>query len=121
MRWIVMKRYVWITSIEVDLIPDNKTKCTPYEVRQTQSIANPCFKFSVEIMVAIAALKSTIAWIWTWVINDFIAACGVITVFMTVAAINVAICYLLCIPFYYRGKSMRVWLHRRNPAKSWLP
>ena len=71
-------------------------------------------------MVTIAALKSAIAWIWTWVINDFIAACGVITVFMTVAAINVAI-YLLYIPFYYRGKSMRVWLHRLNPAKSWLP
>lgn len=50
-------------------------------------------------MVTIAALKSAIAWIWTWVINDFVTASGVLSVFMTVATINVAI-YLVFIPFY---------------------
>ncbi|KAL3470360.1 major facilitator superfamily domain-containing protein [Aspergillus californicus] len=73
-----------------------------------------CHKeLSVEIMIAIAALKSCIAWIWTWVINDFITASGLLSVFMTVATINVAI-YLLCIPFYLKGKDVRIWLHRKN-------
>ena len=70
-------------------------------------------QLSVEIMVTIAALKSAIAWIWTWVINDFITACGVLTVFMTVASINVAV-YLSYIPFYYYGKRIRQWLHRKD-------
>ncbi|KAJ5086586.1 hypothetical protein NUU61_007893 [Penicillium alfredii] len=70
-------------------------------------------ELSVEIMVTIAALKSCIAWIWTWVINDFITTCGVLSVFMTVAAINVAI-YLIYIPFYYRGKQIRLWVHQKN-------
>ncbi|KAJ5099396.1 hypothetical protein N7532_006397 [Penicillium argentinense] len=35
--------------------------------------------------------ESAIAWIWTWFINDFITTCGVTSVFMTVAAIHVAI------------------------------
>lgn len=64
-------------------------------------------------MVTIAALKSAIAWIWTWVINDFVTASGALSVFMTVAAINVAI-YLIYIPFYYRGKQVRMWIHRAN-------
>lgn len=64
-------------------------------------------------MVTIAALKSCIAWIWTWVINDFVTSHGVTVVFMTVAAINVAI-YLLCIPFYYKGKGVRLWLQRQT-------
>lgn len=64
-------------------------------------------------MITIAALKSAIAWIWTWVINDFIDSCGVLSVFMTVATINVAI-YLTCIPFYLKGKEIRLWLHRKN-------
>lgn len=70
-------------------------------------------QLSVEIMVTIAALKSAIAWIWTWVINDFITECGVLSVFMTVAAINIAI-YLTYIPFYYKGKRIRLWIHRKN-------
>ncbi|CAG8189118.1 unnamed protein product [Penicillium olsonii] len=73
-----------------------------------------CHKeLSVEIMVTIAALKSCIAWIWTWVINDFITASGVLSVFMTVAAINVAV-YLAYIPFYLKGKDIRIWLHRKD-------
>lgn len=64
-------------------------------------------------MVTIAALKSAIAWIWTWVINDFITDCGVLTVFMVVATINVVI-YLIYIPFYLKGKKIRMWLHRKN-------
>ena len=64
-------------------------------------------------MVTIAALKSCIAWIWTWVINDFITSSGALSVFMTVAAINVAI-YLLYIPFYFKGKAIRVWIHEAN-------
>ncbi|CAG7943208.1 unnamed protein product [Penicillium nalgiovense] len=73
-----------------------------------------CHKeLSVEIMVTIAALKSCIAWIWTWVINDFITSSGVLSVFMTVAAINVAV-YLVCIPFYLKGKDIRIWLHRKD-------
>ena len=64
-------------------------------------------------MVTIAALKSAIAWIWTWVINDFITSTGVLSVFMTVATINVVI-YLSYIPFYFKGKEIRLWLHRKN-------
>lgn len=64
-------------------------------------------------MITIAALKSCIAWIWTWVINDFIDASGLLSVFMTVATINVVI-YLLYLPFYLKGKEMRIWLHNKN-------
>ncbi|KAJ5183081.1 hypothetical protein N7492_000697 [Penicillium capsulatum] len=70
-------------------------------------------ELSVEIMVTIAALKSCIAWIWTWVINDFVTARGVTAAFMTVAAINVTI-YLFCVPFYYQGKRVRWFLHRQK-------
>ncbi|KAJ5774896.1 Major facilitator superfamily domain general substrate transporter [Penicillium paradoxum] len=78
------------------------------------SYALDCHKeLSVEIMVTIAALKSCIAWIWTWVINDYITSDGVLSVFMTVAAINVVV-YLFCIPFYIKGKDMRIWLHRKD-------
>ena len=73
-----------------------------------------CHKeLSVEIMVTIAALKSLIAWIWTWEINNFINSAGALSVFMTVAAINVAV-YLTCIPFYLWGKRWRLWLHRKD-------
>ncbi|KAL4783735.1 major facilitator superfamily domain-containing protein [Aspergillus varians] len=73
-----------------------------------------CHKeLSIEVMITNAALKSAIAWIWTWVINDFITASGVLSVFMTVATINVAI-YLCYIPFYFKGKQMRIWLHNKN-------
>lgn len=64
-------------------------------------------------MVTTAALKSCIAWIWTWVINEFITARGALVVIMTLAAINVLV-YLMCIPFYLKGKQIRLWLHRRD-------
>lgn len=70
-------------------------------------------ELSVEIMVTIASLKSLIAWIWTWEINNFIDASGPLTVFMTVAAINVVV-YLTSIPFYLYGKRWRLWLHRKD-------
>ncbi|KIW99597.1 uncharacterized protein Z518_11010 [Rhinocladiella mackenziei CBS 650.93] len=68
---------------------------------------------SVEIMVTIASLKSLIAWIWTWEINNFIDSNGVLTVFMTVASINVVV-YLVCILFYLRGKRIRLWLQQKD-------
>lgn len=64
-------------------------------------------------MVTIAALKSCIAWIWTWVINDYMTSSGVLSVFMTVAAINVVV-YLVYILFYLKGKDIRIWLHRKD-------
>ena len=64
-------------------------------------------------MVTIAALKSAIAWIWTWVINDFVTSSGLLSVLMTVATINVLI-YLLYIPFHFKGKQIRVWIHSKN-------
>jgi hypothetical protein len=64
-------------------------------------------------MVTIAALKSLIAWIWTWEINNFITARGVLTVYMIVATINVVI-YMSFIIFYFRGKQIRLWIQRKN-------
>lgn len=64
-------------------------------------------------MVAVASLKSLIAWIWTWVINDWLARDGPLTVFCVVAAVNVAV-YLTTIGIYMKGKSIRVWLHHRD-------
>jgi len=64
-------------------------------------------------MVSIASLKSAIAWIWTWVINDFIAAKGEMTVFLVIAGVNMGV-YLLTIPLYLKGKSIRIWLHETN-------
>jgi len=62
-------------------------------------------------MVTISCLKSLIAWIWTWCVNDWLASEGMMVVFMTVAAVNVAL-YLSTIVFYYRGKRFRMWIQR---------
>jgi hypothetical protein len=70
-------------------------------------------KLSVELMVTVASLKSAIAWIWTWVINDFVAASGGLVVFMTIAAVNVAV-YMITILMYYKGKTIRIWLHKKD-------
>lgn len=44
-----------------------------------------CHKvLSGELMVTISCLKSCIAWIWTWVVNDWIVADGMMTVFMSI-------------------------------------
>jgi hypothetical protein len=64
-------------------------------------------------MVSIASLKSLIAWIWTWVINDWLARDGPLVMFCTVAAVNVA-AYLTTIVFYTKGKSVRLWLHEKD-------
>lgn len=64
-------------------------------------------------MVTISCLKSLIAWIWTWVVNDWLVADGIMVVFMTVAAINVAV-YLTTIIFYIKGKSFRIWIYKKN-------
>ncbi|KAG9234662.1 major facilitator superfamily domain-containing protein [Amylocarpus encephaloides] len=73
-----------------------------------------CHKeLSGELMVTISCLKSLIAWIWTWVINDWIAKDGLMIVFMTVATVN-TVAYLSTILFYFKGKSLRIWIHRAN-------
>jgi hypothetical protein len=74
-------------------------------------------QLSVELMVTVASLKSAIAWIWTWVINDFVAARGGLVVFMTIAAVNVAV-YMSTVLMYYKGKSIRIWLHNKNLLKA---
>lgn len=64
-------------------------------------------------MVTVASLKSLMAWIWTWVINDWIESSGMLTVFLTIAAINVAV-HLTTIGLYFRGKNIRIWLHKKD-------
>ena len=61
-------------------------------------------------MVTIASLKSLIAWIWTWVINDWIARDGALVVFMVVASVNVC-AYATTTLFYLKGKQIRIWIH----------
>lgn len=60
--------------------------------------------------MTVASLKSLLAWIWTWVINDWIVANGVLMVFMVIASINVVI-HLTTIGLYLRGKKIRLWIH----------
>jgi hypothetical protein len=67
-------------------------------------------------MVTISCLKSLIAWIWTWVVNDWIVADGMLVVFMTIASINVAV-YMTTIVYYFKGKSFRVWIHNAKLLK----
>ena len=64
-------------------------------------------------MVSVASLKSLIAWIWTWEINDFITSDGVLSAFMTVAAISTVI-YLTTFIIYFKGKPIRLWIARKN-------
>lgn len=61
-------------------------------------------------MVTISAIKSLIAWIWTWVINDWIIVDGMLTVFFIVGAVNLAF-YLTTLILFYRGKKARAWIH----------
>jgi MFS family permease len=73
-----------------------------------------CHKeLSAEIMVTISCLKSGVAWIWTWCINDWVSSSGLLTVFMSVAAINVAV-YMTTFIFHLYGKKIRIWLHKKN-------
>lgn len=64
-------------------------------------------------MVTIASLKSLIAWIWTWVINDWIDKDGMLAVFMVMATVNV-VAYLSTFALYMKGKNIRIWLHERD-------
>lgn len=68
-------------------------------------------------MVTVASLKSLIAWIWTWVINDWLARDGALTVFCIVAAVNVLV-YLSTLLFYFKGKDIRLWLHKQDMLRS---
>lgn len=71
-----------------------------------------CHKdLAVELMVTIASLKSLIAWIWTWVINDWIVRDGMLTVYMVIATVNV-VAYASTLFLYWRGKRVRTWLWR---------
>ncbi|ETS81161.1 hypothetical protein PFICI_06163 [Pestalotiopsis fici W106-1] len=80
----------------------------------SMSYASDCHTdLIVELMVAVASLKSLIAWIWTWVINDWIAAQGMLVAFMTVAAINIVL-YLTTILLYIYGKRLRTWIHEHD-------
>ncbi|KAF5569557.1 major facilitator superfamily domain-containing protein [Fusarium pseudoanthophilum] len=86
-------------------------------VSLSMSHALDCHKeLSVELMVVVASLKSLMAWIWTWVINDWIISDGMLTVYMTIAAINIAI-HLTTIGLYLKGKDIRIWLHEENFLK----
>lgn len=78
------------------------------------SYALDCHKaLSVELMVTVASLKSLIAWIWTWIANDWLARSGPMVVFSTVAAINMAV-YLTTIFFVLRGKVIRLWIAEKR-------
>ncbi|KAF4466396.1 Major facilitator superfamily domain general substrate transporter [Fusarium albosuccineum] len=83
-------------------------------VSLSMSYALDCHKkLSVELMVTVASLKSVLAWIWTWVINDWITASGMLTVFMTIASINVVV-HLTTIGLYLKGKPLRIWIHEKD-------
>ena len=78
------------------------------------SYALDCHReLSVELMVTVASVKSGIAWIWTWVINDWVAADGALVVFCVVAAVNLVV-YLTTVGVYVWGKRIRVWIHGRG-------
>ena len=64
-------------------------------------------------MVSIATLKSLIAWIWTWVINDWLARDGPLVTFCTIAAVNI-VAYLTTFILYRKGKAIRVWLQEKD-------
>ncbi|EMT70411.1 major facilitator superfamily domain-containing protein [Fusarium oxysporum II5] len=83
-------------------------------VSLSMSYALDCHKeLSVELMVTVASLKSLMAWIWTWVINDWIVSSGMLTVYMIIAAINVGI-HLTTIGLYLKGKYIRIWLQKKD-------
>ncbi|KAL5356427.1 major facilitator superfamily domain-containing protein [Aspergillus floccosus] len=73
-----------------------------------------CHKeLSAEIMVTISCLKSSVAWVWTWCINDWVTSSGLLTVIMSVTAVNVAI-YMTTFILHLYGKKIRIWLHKKN-------
>lgn len=64
-------------------------------------------------MVTVAAIKSLVAWIWTWIITDWLTTDGVLVVFMTIASVNVAI-YFTTLPMSWGGKRIRQWIHEAD-------
>ncbi|OKL60813.1 hypothetical protein UA08_03913 [Talaromyces atroroseus] len=73
-----------------------------------------CHKeFSAEIMVTISCLKSGVAWIWTWCINNWVSSSGLLQVFMILASINMGV-YMLAFVFHIYGKKIRIWLHKKD-------
>lgn len=64
-------------------------------------------------MVTVSAIKSLVAWIWTWIINDWIVADGMLVVFLVLGAVNLAM-YLTTFILFYRGKQIRTWIHRMD-------
>jgi hypothetical protein len=70
-------------------------------------------QLSVELMVSVATMKSLLAWIWTWVINDWIDSDGMLTVYMVIAAINVVV-YASTVVLYIYGKRIRWWIARSD-------
>ncbi|KAL4889086.1 hypothetical protein BDV59DRAFT_187188, partial [Aspergillus ambiguus] len=68
-------------------------------------------------MVTISCLKSAVAWIWTWCINDWIETNGLLVVFMCVATINVVV-YATTFIFHFFGKEIRVWIQKQNLIRS---
>ncbi|KIW95039.1 uncharacterized protein Z519_03620 [Cladophialophora bantiana CBS 173.52] len=80
----------------------------------SMSYALDCHQeLSVELMVTVASMKSTIAWIWTWVINDWLIRDGPLVVLMVVTAVNLVV-YASAMVLYAKGKAVRIWLHENN-------
>ena len=70
-------------------------------------------QLSAELMLTISCLKSAVAWIWTWCINDWITADGLLVVFCVLGAINVVV-YGTTFAFHFWGKSIRIWIQKRD-------
>ncbi|KAK4504729.1 hypothetical protein PRZ48_002691 [Zasmidium cellare] len=68
-------------------------------------------ELSAELMVTISAIKSLVAWVWTWIINDWINKNGMLTVFLVVMAINLVV-YASTVILFFQGKVLRSWIHR---------
>jgi hypothetical protein len=64
-------------------------------------------------MVTISCLMSAVAWIWTWCINDWIDANGLLVVFMVIAGLNVVV-YGGTLGFYLHGKRVRRWIFEKR-------
>ncbi|KAL3490085.1 major facilitator superfamily domain-containing protein [Aspergillus germanicus] len=80
----------------------------------SMSYALDChIELSAEIMVTISCLKSAVAWIWTWCINDWIDANGLLVVFMVIASLNVVV-YGSTLGFYFWGKRARRWIFEKR-------
>ncbi|PYH49803.1 uncharacterized protein BP01DRAFT_387953 [Aspergillus saccharolyticus JOP 1030-1] len=68
---------------------------------------------SAEMMVTISCLKSAVAWIWTWCIDDWVTSSGLLVVFMCMAAVDVGV-YGTTVVFYLYGKRVQIWVQTRD-------